>query len=331
MPTLTGLPTLWDAAKLLDPDGTSANVAEVLDQDNEMLWDCPFYEGNLPTGTRITTRTGLPAVYWRKLNKGIPESKATTAQVDETTGLLEARSQVDVRVAALNGNTAGFRFNQSKPFMEAMNQKAQFQMLNGTLVGQPEAFLGIAPRFSDLSAPNADNIIDAGGTGANLTSIYLIGWAPDKVYGIFPKGSKAGLTHRDLGEGDAFDDDGNRFRALMDLYTWDLGIALHDWRYVVRIANIDVTALRTNANAGANLIKLLAIAEERIQSLVGVSPAYYMNRTLRAMLRLQLVDAVKNSTLTMEMAGGRRVMFFGEVPVRRVDQLKIGEDQVVAS
>jgi hypothetical protein len=56
-----------------------------------------------------------------------------------------------------------------------------------------------------------------------------------------------------------------------------------------------------------------------------------MNRTLRAMLRLQLVDAVKNSTLTMEMAGGRRVMFFGEVPVRRVDQLKIGEDQVVAS
>ncbi|WP_349018626.1 phage major capsid protein, partial [Citrobacter freundii] len=71
----------------------------------------------------------------------------------------------------------------SKPFMEAMNQKAQFQMLNGTLVGQPEAFLGIAPRFSDLSAPNADNIIDAGGTGANLTSIYLIGWAPDKVYG----------------------------------------------------------------------------------------------------------------------------------------------------
>lgn len=140
MPTLTGLPTLWDAAKLLDPDGTSANVAEVLDQDNEMLWDCPFYEGNLPTGTRITTRTGLPAVYWRKLNKGIPESKATTAQVDETTGLLEARSQVDVRVAALNGNTAGFRFNQSKPFMEAMNQKAQFQMLNGTLVGQPEAF-----------------------------------------------------------------------------------------------------------------------------------------------------------------------------------------------
>ncbi|WP_405022733.1 phage major capsid protein, partial [Klebsiella pneumoniae] len=62
-----------------------------------------------------------------------------------------------------------------------------------------------------------------------------------------------------------------------------------------------------------------------------VSPAYYMNRTLRAMLRLQLVDAVKNSTLTMEMAGGRRGMFFGEVPVRRVDQLKIGEDRVVAS
>lgn len=332
MPTLNGnLPTLLDAAKLLEPDGTAATVAELLDQENEMLWDCPFYEGNLATGSRITTRTGLPAVYWRKINQGVPPGKATTAQVDETCGIMEARSEIDVEVADLNGNTASFRLNQSRPFLEAMNQNAQFQMLNGTIVGAPEKFLGLAARYSDLSASNGENIIDAGGTGEFLTSVWLIGWAPEKVYGIFPKGSKAGLSHEDLGKGDAFDSKGNRFRAYMDLYKWKLGLALHDWRYAVRIANIDVTALRTNANAGANLIKLMAIAEERIQSLVGVSPAYYMNRTLRAMLRLQLVDAVKNATLTIEKAGGRRVMFFGEVPVRRVDQLKIGEERVVAS
>src|SRR3569832_2430142 len=64
-----------------------------------------FVEGNLPTGHRVTIRTGLPQVYWRSINQGVPRSKSTTAQVDVSVGLLEAYSAVDKDLAELNGNT----------------------------------------------------------------------------------------------------------------------------------------------------------------------------------------------------------------------------------
>ena len=105
MATLSGKYTLLDVSKTLDPNGSTAAVAELLSQENEMLMDMPWFEGNLPTGHRITTRTGLPDVIFRKLNGGVPPSKATTAQLDEACGILEARSEIDKDLAMLNGNT----------------------------------------------------------------------------------------------------------------------------------------------------------------------------------------------------------------------------------
>jgi len=96
--------TLADWAKRTDPDGRVPIIAELLSQSNEILEDCVFKEGNLPTGERVVVRTGLPAVYWRALNAGIPSSKSTTAQVDEAAGILEARSEVDKDLAMLKVN-----------------------------------------------------------------------------------------------------------------------------------------------------------------------------------------------------------------------------------
>lgn len=331
MSTLSGKYTLLDVAKSLNPDGTTADVAELLSQDNEMLLDMPWYEGNLPTGHRITTRTGLPDVVFRKLNKGVPASKATTAQIDEACGLLEARSEIDVKLANLNGNKASFRLSQAKAFLEAMNQRMQLTTLYGDTNTLPESFTGLGPRFGAIGSGGANkaNIIDAGGTGSNNTSIWLVGWGENTVHGIYPKGSVAGLNHQDLGEGDAFDELNNRYRAYMDLYTWDCGIALHDWRYVVRIANVDVTALTKNASAGADLIDLMTQALEKIHSLSGVTPSFYVNRTIRSFLRRQTVNKVASGTLEYDNVAGVPALRFGEVPVRRVDALSVGEARIV--
>lgn len=334
MATLSGKYTLLDVAKTLDPDGSTAAVAELLSQDNEMLMDMPWFEGNLPTGHRITTRTGLPDVIFRKLNGGVPPSKATTAQLDEACGILEARSEIDKDLAMLNGNTGSFRLLQAKAFIEAMNQRMQQTVLYGSTETTPEAFLGLAPRYgfapsNSSAAPNKVNVIDAGGTGANNTSIWLVGWGANTVHGIYPKGSQAGLIHNDLGEGDAFDVNQNRFRAFMDQYQWKCGIALHDWRYVVRIANVDVTALTKNASAGADLIDLMTQALEKIHSLSGVTPAFYVNRTIRSFLRRQNVNKVASGTLMYDEVAGKPALRFGEVAVRRVDALGIAEARIV--
>lgn len=331
MTTLSGKYTLLDVAKSFDPDGSTASVAELLNQSNEMLLDMPWYEGNLATGHRITTRTGLPDVVFRKINGGVPPSKASTAQIDESCGILEARCEIDKDLAMLNGNTASFRLLQATAFIEAMNQKMQNQVLYGDVNTTPEAFTGLGPRFGAIASGGANkaNIIDAGGTGSNLTSIWLVGWGPNTIHGIYPKGSEAGLKHNDLGEGDAFDATGARYRAYMDQYQWKCGIALHDWRYVVRIANIDTAALTKNAATGADIIDLMTQATEKIHSLSGVTPVFYGNRTIGSFLRRQTVNKVASGTLSYDEVGGRPATIFSGIPYRRVDALNTTEARIV--
>src|SRR4051812_6788845 len=127
----TGQLTLADWAKRLDPDGNVPAVAELLSQTNDILEDAVFLEGNLPTGHRVVIRTGLPTIYYRMLNQGVPTSKATTAQVDEQIGMLEARSHIDTKLAMLNGNSAAFRLSEDSAFIESMNQTQANVMFYG--------------------------------------------------------------------------------------------------------------------------------------------------------------------------------------------------------
>lgn len=335
MATLSAsFPTLLDVAKRMDPDGKAAKIAEMLSQDNEILDDMPWVEGNLPTGHRVTVRTGLPVAAWRKLNAGVPRSKSTTAQIDEATAMLEAWGDVDKDVADLNGNSAEFRLSENAAFIESINQTMASTLFYGSTIATPESFLGLSPRFDDVpttvgGAENRDNVIDAGGTGTDNTSIWLVGWGPNTMHGIYPKGSVAGLQHEDLGLDTVLDANGNPYRAYRDHYQWKCGIALRDWRYVVRIANIDVSELTSSGITGAKIINLMTRAMERIHSLNGVRPVFYMNRTIRSVLRQHAVEAVKNSTLTFEDLYGKRVMMASEVPVRRTDAILNNEARVV--
>src|SRR5690554_2342321 len=236
----TQMLTLADHAKLFGPDGKPALIAEMLSETNEILDDMLWREGNLATGTRTTIRTGLPQGTWRALNRGILPSKSTVATVDESTGLLDALGVVDEKLAELNGNTASFRMQENRAFIEGLNQQMASALFYANDGFNPGEFMGLAPRFSDKGAVNAQNIIDMGGTNNANSSIWLVLWG-DHVHGIYPKGTTAGLDHKDMGVELVDDGTGRnaKFRAYRDYYSWAAGIAVRDWRYVVRIANID--------------------------------------------------------------------------------------------
>jgi hypothetical protein len=328
----SGQLTLADWAKRLDPNGQVPAVAELLSQTNEILEDAVFQEGNLPTGHRVVIRTGLPTVYWRTMNAGVPTSKSTTAQVDEACGMMEARSHIDVELAKLNGNTASFRLSEDSAFIESMNQLQATTMFYGNPAVDPKTYLGLATRYGSLSAGNAQNIIDAGGTGSDNTSIYLVVWGSNTVFCPFPKGSQAGLQHKDLGEESVPDSDGNFYQALRTLYQWKNGLVVKDWRYVVRIANIDVSNLTTETG-NADLVKLMSRAMDRIPNLSMGRAAFYMNRTVYSMMRIQALNK-SQSAVTIAPAIGQ----FGQatkwtdflgVPLRKVDQLLNTESRVV--
>jgi hypothetical protein len=325
--------TLADWAKRLDPDGRVPVVAELLSQTNEILEDAVFQEGNLPTGHRVVIRTGLPTVYWRALNQGIPNSKSTTAQVDESCGILEARSEVDKDLAELNGNTGAFRLSEDQAFLEAMNQTQAQTLFYGNPGTDPKQYLGLATRYGTISgAGNAANIIDAGGTGTDNTSIYLVVWGDNTVFCPFPKGSKAGLMHNDLGEQTVYNADGTRMQALSTQYQWKNGLVVKDWRYVVRICNIDVSNMVGETSA-ADLIKLMSRALDKIPNLSFGRPVFYMNRTVYSMLRIQALAKSQN-VLAVEkglnqFGTAASWMSFEGVPLRKVDALLNAEARVV--
>ncbi len=317
--------SLLDWAKRIDPKGKAPDIAELLSQFNDILTDMQFQEGNLPTGHRTTVRTGLPTAAWRLLNAGVPTSKSTTAQIDEQTGMLEAWSEVDKDLAELNGNVNSFRLSEATAFIESMNQEMAQTLFYGNSGVAPEEFTGLSPRYSSLSAVNASNVISGAGAGSDNSSIWLVVWGPQSVFGIFPRGSKAGLIHENLGlvtiESAGGIGVGTRMRAYRDHWQWKCGIALKDWRFVVRIPNIDISNLVAKSSA-ADLIELMIKAIHRIPSLNMGRPVFYMNRTVFQMLDIQRRDdVIAGGGLVYSDVDGRMTPTFRGIPVRKCDAL----------
>ncbi len=347
----SGRNTLIDIAKSYGPDGKVATVAELLNQSNELIQYMNFVEGNLPTGHKGVVRTGLPTVQLRSFYRGVKVSKSGRATIEDVCAMAEGRNEIDKDLADLNGNTAAFRLSEGLAFIEAMNQTFAQQLVYGDTSINPDGVLGLAPRYNSLSATNAQNIIDAGGTGSDNTSVWLIVWGENTVTGIYPKGSQAGLQQQDLGEIDAFDESNDRFRAYAELWKWKFGLHVKDWRYAVRIANIDVSDLTgqtgTQAITAATwLNKLMIKALARIPSM-GMGTATFMaSRTVKEMLSVAALDKSQNALSFTQgvnqygtvapgsVAGqgtgiqGGQLQFMG-VPVLTVDQILATEARVV--
>jgi hypothetical protein len=328
----TNNPTLTDLASRLDPGNKVAAIVELLAQQNPVLEDMSWMEGNLPTGHRTTVRSGLPTVQFRGLNEGISPSKSTTAQITEDCAMLDAMSTVDVELAKLNGNSDSFRLSEASAFIEAMNQKMVQTLFYGNVATDPKSFTGFTPRYNVISGggQQAQNIINAGTvSGSDGTSVWLSVWGPNTVTGIYPQGSTMGLAHEDRGVEMVQTSTGvsaGMMRAFVDYWTWKCGLVVRDWRYLVRICNIDVSNLASETGA-ADLTKLMIKAIHRVPSLSMGRPVFYVSRTVREMLDIQALNKASNQ-ITLETFDGKRVTAFQGIPIRTCDQILETEAQV---
>lgn len=321
-------PTLLDMVRRQDPNGAIAQVVESLTSRNAILQDATFQEGNLPTGHRFTSRTGLPALEWRKFNEGVAPSKSTTDQIDESVGMLEGMSVVDCELAKLNGNEGAFRSSEDKAFTQAFNNEIEAGIFYHSTKTAPEKFMGLSPRMDSTTVAGGSQIIkmDATAAGNDQTSMWLVCWSPETVFGIYPKGSQGGLTPHDMGEQLWPDINGKKFRAYVTNWNWKMGLVVKDYRYLVRIANIDTSAIADTGNA---LIKAMVRATHQMYDLKSGRLAWYCNRTVATYLHLQAMDSVKNSTLTIENVGGMPVQHFMGIPIRQTDAILNTEAPVV--
>lgn len=325
--------TLADFAKNLAPDGSIADVAELLSQKNEIFDDMLWIEGNLPTGHRDTVRVSLPTPTWRRINQGIDPTKTLEAQITDTVGMQETLSIIDKDLANLNGNSAKWRLSQEKGYLEGLSQDMAAQLFYSNSAVAPEKPMGFTPRYATLStavSQTANNVISAAGaTASQQTSIWLVVWGDETVRGIFPKGSQAGLQNQDMGEDWAFDANNKRYRALMTHYQWKAGLSIKDWRYVVRIANIDTSANATGLRSTTppDIVDLVDAALAKVPNLSYGRPVLYMNRTALRYFNKQRSRGTGDSTKTVirDTAGTggiiKRFENYDGIPIKVVDQI----------
>jgi len=327
--------SLLDVARRLDPDGSAAIIAEIMSQKNAILDDIPFIEGNTETGMKTTVRSALPTATWRSLNQGVVRTKSTTKQIIENCGMLEAYSDVDKSLARMARDINAFRLQEDKGHVEGMSQQMAEALFYGDTTVYPDRFVGIAPRYYSLATTvqSYTQIIDALGT-TTLTSIYLVAWGSDTVHGIYPRGSKAGLEQQDLGEVSINDADNNPYQGYRTHFKWDCGLCVRDYRNIVRIANIDITALQTagdSSDTSANLIKYMCLALDLLPENSG-SPVFYANKTVMSMLRVKLLSKsnvhLSISDITSSNGITRPTLQFMGVPIRRVDQIVNTETEI---
>ncbi len=323
---------LIDLYKEMDGMGNIVSVIEMLMEQNPILDDAMAMECNKGTTHLHTIRAGLPEVTWGRLYRGIPNSKSQRTQVEDTTGFVEGLSTIDKRLLDLAGENSGaVRLSEARSFLEAMRQEVAEKMFYGNTAEDPEEFMGLAPRFNDLNASNGNQIIDAGGTGNDNTSIWFVTWGDDYCCMLYPKGTMAGVQREDKGEQNVTDGNGNTYFVMMEQFTWHVGLAVKDWRYVSRVANIDVSEM---AAGNVDLYKFLRSAYYQLENrrTPGGKQCIYCNRDV-----MEALDALAHNAgasdnfvrLSYKEVQGEEVMSYRGMPIRESDSILNTEARVV--
>lgn len=287
----TKVRTLAEWGAFYKRDGRPNDVIELMDQENTILDDILWREATDYDGHRTALRVKLPTVYWRRLYRGIDVSKSQVTVVKDPVGMLEGRSVIDAKLLQIHQSQAkAYREQEARAFMESMREELATAIFYGDIKDDPDGIHGLDPRYTFSDAPN---VVDAGGTGNNLTSMWGVVWGDNEVTGIFPKDSPAGLQHKDLGEDDVYDEDRRAFRGVSDLYEWNVGLSVRDWRCVVRIANIDTTKLElSKGEAGfIDLHRLTIKAKNMIPASKRPRMKWYVNQDVMTAIEMQATDA----------------------------------------
>lgn len=323
--------TLMDVARQTDGEGGKiATIVEIMAQQNPILQDMIVEECNNGGTNKTTVRTGYPKGTWRRLYQGVQPEKSTTRQVMDSCGMLETYSVVDKALADMAPDKAKFLLNESQAFIEGLNQTMASALFYGDTEKEPEKFTGLAARYAAYGTnkeKSSYNVINAGGTASDNASIWLLYWGSQTMHGLYPRGSKAGLSMQDLGEVTVQDSAGRDFQAYRTHYKWDLGFTVRDWRYGVRIANIDMNALA--GSGGVDLIDLLIRAAHRIPATALGRPVIYCNNDIATYLDLQAMKKT-NLMLTYSEVDGHPMTRFRGIPIKTCDAILSTEAAVPA-
>ena len=317
-------------------DAATAEVVEVLNRLSPVVRNAFTVEANSGTQHKHAIRTGLPSVTWGRLYQGIPQSKSGRTMVTDTTGFVEGLSTVDTRLLEISPNAAAVRMAEGEAFLESMRQEAETGFFYHDVLTTPEKFKGMSARYNVRGGGGAGNqVVHGGGSGSDNTSIWFITHGENATHLIHPKGTKAGIHREDMGRQRVTDADSNAYYVKEELFRWHLGVAVRDWRYNARIANIDVSGI-----GSTDLYALMRSAFYKLQGVYSTAlrngdgslnqnasvegrTVIYMNRTVMEALDAQQTNATLNPALQLRQMEleGRMVQSYRGIPIEVTDAI----------
>jgi hypothetical protein len=331
-----------------DKDGKISTLVNMLSQCNSVIDDMLTVECQSGNAFEFTQVVKLPTPSRRIYNSGVARSQGGVAKLVATCSQYADWATIDKDLAELGGNLAQLRANEVQLHMQGLGQQLASDLFYANRSTDPTAFTGFANIYNTVNpatSPIAKNVLDCLGTGNTNTSLWLINWGPTAIHAIFPKGTQAGLEHRDMGMLPITDGatPAQEFLAYRDWLSWKIGLAIHDWRQAVRACNIDVAAL--NTGGAANLITILAKMVHRLpvqpsgvgpvntsdstpDKIVMGRPVFYANRSILEYLDIQAANK-SNVLLQQREWDGMTVTTYRGIPIRCVDALLDTESRVV--
>lgn len=322
--------TLVDLMKQTVGDSIETDIAEIMSETSDLLADLHVKECNDGTSNKSVIRHGLPKGTFRKLYGYVPTEKSTTEQVVDVTGELEAYSTPDIDLIDHSKNPAQARLNEAKAFIEGMAQTAQEAIIYGSIADNDAAFNGLSVRYSKISEDKKNigyNIIDAGGSGSDNTSIWFITTGENDVALLYPQGSKAGLQHFNDGIQTETNDEGAKRKVYQDHFKHSLGLTIKDWRSTARIANIDVSELLAG---NVDLLDYMRKAYFKVKKYIrksGQKTFIYCNSTVAEVLDKLAADKA-NVHLNIQEYCGEDITHYKRIPIRVIDQILETEEAV---
>lgn len=333
--------SLVDMYKNVDGKGRLIDVIETMNNTSQYVMDdWVWMQCNSGTKHTRSIRTGLPSVSWGMLYSGIAQSKATKQTVDDTTGFVEALSSVDQRQLKLYaGNEMAIRAAEGRSFIEAMSQELVTAMFYHNSDTDPKKPRGLGARFGVKATSGAGNqIVDAGGSGSDNTSIWFVEWGYDGLSVIYPEGTVGGIQRENKGQQRVTDASGNAYYVEEEEFRAYAGFSLGDWQRVARIANVDVSDMRAGSvDLYTFMRKAYYKLKSRRTSKVAdqTNPgrvAIYCNRdVLEALDGLATNDGSSDNFTRLRVGEieGKEVMTYRGIPIRETDSLLNTEARVV--
>jgi hypothetical protein len=331
--------TLRDLASGLRADNKfDHDIVDLMAQSNEILDDIPFTEANDGTSDLTTIRTGLPSVSWNSHYEGTQASKGQKQQVVNGSGHMSSLLEIDKRL--LDSGDEAVRNAQIEDevsaHLEAMGQDAATAIFYGDIKSEARKINGLGIIYSKIGGHVADaNVsthyvfngsmsVPAVGA-ADLRSIWLLNWGRSTMRGFYPQGSGGGIKRGAFKDAWVNDENGNPYEVKRQLFGWDIGLAVRDYRYGGRIANIQVNNMLATSGQ-PEYLELINRLKGRVRISPNAKRVWYMPRLVWENLEILFGRATRSNAIKYEDVDQRLAVarLFG-YPVRLTDALDVNE------